>query len=138
MIACGRGWTRYSLVEESSYVFKSEPCGARRLRASLGRISSVPVELPTPGDGQSIEGAFINTPLLPIFWTQPVLACIAGFLAILTAVWLDSIKGVTGRAPTPKAAHLSGSWPSAAVLAPALLGILTRREWRRAAVAPLV
>jgi hypothetical protein len=70
--------------------------------------------------------------LRPIFWPESVLACIAGVLALLTAIWPDWIEGVAG----PQADANSGSMEWILVagfgLTAVLLGTVARREWRRA------
>jgi hypothetical protein len=81
------------------------------------------------------EGLLMSKRLGPIFWTESVLACIASFLAVLTAVWPDWIEGLTGFQPDTHNGSLEWILVVGCGLAAALLGTLARRQWRRAAVA---
>lgn len=74
--------------------------------------------------------------LHPVFWAESVPACIAGFLAVLTAVWPDWIEGVTGFQPDKQSGSLEWILVVGCGLAAVLLGALAGREWRRAATAP--
>jgi|HubBroStandDraft_6_1064221.scaffolds.fasta_scaffold02117_3 hypothetical protein len=74
--------------------------------------------------------------LRPIFWPESVLACIAGILALLTAVWPDWIEGVTGLQPDAHSGSLEWILAAGCGVAAVLLGTLARREWQRAAPAP--
>lgn len=73
--------------------------------------------------------------LRPAFWAESVLACIAGFLALLTAVWPDWIEGITGLQPDAHSGSVEWMVAAGFLLAAALLGTLARREWRRAGAA---
>ena len=72
----------------------------------------------------------------PIFWAESALACIAGVLALLTAVWPDWIERVTGLQADAHSGSLEWILAAGCALAGVLLGTLARREWRRAMTAP--
>jgi hypothetical protein len=72
----------------------------------------------------------------PIFWAESVLSCIAGVLALLTAVWPDWIERLTGLQPDAQSGSLEWILAAGCGLAAVLLGTLARREWRRAMTAP--
>jgi hypothetical protein len=74
--------------------------------------------------------------LSPIFWTESVLACITGVLAVLTAVWPDWIEAVTGFQPDKHNGSFEWMLVVGCGLATVLLANLARREWRGAAIAP--
>jgi hypothetical protein len=73
--------------------------------------------------------------LSPIFWTDSVLACITGFLAVLTAAWPDWIEAVTGLQPDKHNGSFEWTLVVGCGLVAALLATLARREWRQAAIA---
>ena len=74
--------------------------------------------------------------LSPIFWTESVLACITGFLAVLTAVWPDWIEAVSGFQPDKHDGSFEWMLVAGCGLAAVVLANLARREWRGAAIAP--
>jgi hypothetical protein len=74
--------------------------------------------------------------LSPIFWIESVLACITGFLAVLTAVWPDWIERVTDFQPDKHNGSFEWMLVVGCGLAAVLLTTLARREWRRATLAP--
>jgi hypothetical protein len=78
---------------------------------------------------------FMSKRLRPVFWAESLLAGIAGFLAILTAVWPTWIEGVTGFDPDKQSGSLEWILVAGCGLAALLLGTLARREWRGAATA---
>jgi hypothetical protein len=82
------------------------------------------------------RGIIMSKRLRPVFWAESLLAGIAGFLAVLTAVWPDWIEGVTGFQPDKQSGSLEWILVVGCGLAAMLLGTLARREWRRAATAP--
>ena len=74
--------------------------------------------------------------LRPIFWPESVLACIAGVLALLTAVWPDWIERVWGLDPDGHSGSVEWIAAAGCALAAVLLGGFATREWRRALTAP--
>jgi len=86
--------------------------------------------------GINLKGFFMSRRLRPIFWTESVLACVASFLAVLTAVWPTWIEGITGSQPDKQSGSLEWILVVGCSLAAVLLGTLAGREWRRAAIAP--
>ena len=74
--------------------------------------------------------------LSPIFWTESVLACITGVLAVLTAGWPDWIEAVTGFQPDKHNGSFEWMLVVGCCVATVLLANLARREWREAVIAP--
>ena len=69
------------------------------------------------------------------FWTESVLACITGVLAVLTAAWRAWIEGIFGVDPDHHNGSLEWILVVGCAVATALLVALARREWRRVALA---
>ena len=74
--------------------------------------------------------------LSPTFWAESVLACITGFLAVLTAVWPDWIEAVSGFQPDKHDGSFEWMLVVGSALIAVVLASLARREWRGAAIAP--
>jgi hypothetical protein len=81
-----------------------------------------------------LEGALMRKRLSPIFWTESVLACITGVIAVLTAVWPDWIEAFTGLQPDQHNGSFEWMLVACCGVVTGLLATLARREWRRAAI----
>ena len=84
----------------------------------------------------NLKGERMGKRLSPAFWTESVLACIAGLLAVLTAVWPDWVEAVSGFQPDKHDGSFEWMLVVGSGLATVVLANLARREWRGAAIAP--
>ncbi len=69
------------------------------------------------------------------FWTESVLACITGVLAVVTAAWPAWIEGIFGVDPDHHNGSLEWILVVGCAIGTALLIALAHREWRRVALA---